>query len=86
MKAPTVVIEAPVNKTVDKFYFKNRYNGKDNNSGVGPSTKSVATFHQCGKKGHFKRNYKSNINGSDGRLSKRSTKKLPKWVTKKPML
>ena len=86
MKASTVVIEAPVNKIVDKVYFKSRHNRKYNNSGVGLYTKSVATCHKCVKKGHMKSNCKSNINGSYGGLSKRSTRKLPKWVTKKSMI
>ena len=70
LKAPTVEIEAPVKNNVEKFYFKNRHNGKYNNSVVGSSTKSVATCHKCGKKVHLKRNYKSNRNGSYWVLSK----------------
>ena len=57
--APTVEIGAPVNKTVDKFYFKSRHKGKENKSGLGSSTKSIVTCHKCGKKGHLKRNLKS---------------------------
>ena len=34
----------------------------------------------------MKRNFKSNINGSDGVVPKISTRNLPKWVTKKPMI
>ena len=56
MKASTVAIEASLNKSVEKFYFINRHDGKDNNSGGGSSTKSVATYHNCGKKGHLKSN------------------------------
>ena len=82
----TVAIEYPVKKNVEKIYYKIRHKGKDNKSGVGSSTKSVATCHTCGKKGHLKRNCKSNRNGSNGGLSKTSTIKLPKWVTKTPML
>ena len=52
MKPSTVAIEAPVKKTVEKFYFQNSHNGKDNNSGVRLSNKSVLTCHKCGKKGH----------------------------------
>ena len=36
--------------------------------------------------GHLKRNCKTNRNGSNGGFSKTSTRKLPKWVTKKPMI
>ena len=81
-----MAIESPVNKTVEKVYCKIRHKGKDNKSGVGSSTKSDVTCHNCGKKGHLKRNCKSNRNGSNGELSKTSTRKLPKWVTKKPMI
>ena len=31
-------------------------------------------------------NCKTNRNGSNGEISKTSTRKLPKWVTKKPMI
>ena len=34
----------------------------------------------------MKRKCKSNRNGSDGELSEISTRKLPKWVTKKPRI
>ena len=86
MMACNVAIESPANKTVEKFYCKIRHKGKDNKSGVGSSTKSGVTCHSCGKKGHLKSNFKSNRNGSNGVLSKTSTRKLPKWVTKKPMI
>ena len=46
--------EDPVKNTVDKVDLKTHHNGKYNNSGVGSSTKSVATSHKCGKKGHIK--------------------------------
>ena len=49
-------IEDPVNKTLEKAYCKSRHNGKYNDSGVGSSTKSVATCQRCGKKVHLKRN------------------------------
>ena len=48
----TKEIESPVNKTVEKFYFKIRHKGKDNKSGIGSSTKSNVTCHNCGKRGH----------------------------------
>ena len=86
MMDSTVLIQAPVNKTVEKFYCEIRHKVKDNKSGVGSSTKSVITYHKCGKKGHLKRNCKFNKNGSDGELSKISTVKLTKWVTKKPLI
>ena len=60
-----MAIEAPVNKTVEKVYCKIRHKGKDNKSGVGSSTKSDVTCHNCGKKGHLKSNYKANRNGSN---------------------
>ena len=50
MKAFTVATGNPVNNTVEKVDFKIRHNGKDNNSGVGSSTKSVPTCHKCGKR------------------------------------
>ena len=65
MKASTVAIEDPVNKIVEKFYFKSRHNGKGDNSGVGSPTTSVSIFQKCGKKVHMKSNCKSNRNGSD---------------------
>ena len=51
--ASNVVIEAPVNKTVEKVYCKIHHKGKDNKYGVESSTKSVVTCHKCEKKGHF---------------------------------
>ena len=81
-----MAIEYPVNNTVKKVYFKSRHKGKDNKSGIGSSTKLDVTCHNCGKKGHLKRSCKSNRNGSNGELSNTSTTKLPKWVTKKPMV
>ena len=82
----TVAIEAPVNNTVEKVYYKIHHKGKNNKSEVGSSTKSVVTCHKCDKRVHIKRNCKSNRNGSDGGISKISTRKLSKWVTKKPMI
>ena len=82
----TVAIESPVNKTVEKVYGKIRHKGKDNKSGVGSSTKSDVACHNCGKRGHLKRNYKSNRNGSNGELSKTSRRNISKWVTKKPLI
>ena len=81
-----MALEYPANKTVEKHYCKIRHKGKDNKSGVGLSTKSNVTCHNCGERGHLKSNRKSNRNGSNGDLSKASTRKLPKWVTKKPMI
>ena len=43
LKASTVTIEDPVNKTVEKIYFKIRYNGKYNRYVVRSYTKSFAT-------------------------------------------
>ena len=71
---------------MEKVYCKICHKGKDNKSGVGSSTKSYVNFHNCVKRIHLKRNYKSNRNGSHGGLSKTSTRKLPKWVTKKPVI
>ena len=68
------------------FYCKNHHKVKDNKSGVDSSTKSVVTFHKCVKSGYLKSNFKSNRNGYDGGLLMTSTIKLPKWVTKKPMI
>ena len=81
-----MAIEDPVNKTVDKVYCKRSHSGNDNKSGVGSYTKSVATCHKCVKKSHTKRNCTPNRNGSYGELSKRSTRNIPKWVTKKLMI
>ena len=81
-----MAIGYPVNKAVDKVYSKIRHKGKDNIDVVGSSTKSDVTCHNCGKKGHLKINCKSNGNVSNRELSKTSTRKLPKWVTKKPMI
>ena len=49
LKASTVEIEDPVNKTLEKVYFKIHHNGKDHNYVVGSYKKSVATFHKCVK-------------------------------------
>ena len=86
LTASNVEIESPVNKTVEKFYCKIRHKGKENKYGVGSSINSALTCHKCGKKGHLERNSKSNRNGFNGELSKTSTRKLPKWVTKNPMI
>ena len=56
MTASAVAIESPVNKTVDIVYCKIFHKGKDNKSGVGSSTKSDVTCHNCGKRVHLKRN------------------------------
>ena len=45
----TVAIESPSNKNVEKVYCKIRQKEKDNKSGVGSSTKSDVTCHNCGK-------------------------------------
>ena len=71
---------------MEKFYCKIRHRGKDNKYVVGWSTKSVLTYQNCGKRGHLKRNFKSNRNSCNGGLSKTSTINLPEWVTKKPMI
>ena len=81
-----MAIESPVNKTVEKVYCKIRHKGKYNKSGVGSSTKSNVNRHNCGKEGHLKRKFKTNRNGSNGKFSKTSSRKLPKWVTKKSMI
>ena len=86
LKFYTVAIEYPVNKKAEKVNFKRYHNGNGNKYGVGSSTNSVATCHKCGKNCHMKMNFKSNINGYNGGLSKTSTRKLLKWVTKKPMI
>ena len=49
-------IESPVNKTVEKVYWKIRHKGKDNKSGEGSSTESDVTCHSCGKKSHLEMN------------------------------
>ena len=82
----TMAIESPVNKTVEKVYCTSRHKGKENKSRLGSSTKSDVTCQNCRKKGHLKSNCKFNINGSNGELSKISTRKLPKLITKKPMI
>ena len=84
--ASTVANEYPVKKTMEKLYCKIRHKGKDNKSRVGSYTKSVVTCHKCGKKGNLKIDCKSNRNGSSGELFKKSTIKLPKWVTKKSVV
>ena len=67
----TAEIEVTVNRTAEEVDFKSCHNGKENNSGVSSSTKSVAICHKCGKYGHMKRDYKFNRNGFDGDLYKR---------------
>ena len=51
----TKAIKSPVNKTVEKVYCKIRHKEKDNKSGVGWYNKSNVTCHNCGKKGHLKK-------------------------------
>ena len=60
-----------------------RHKGKYNDSGGESYTKSVSIFHKCGKKGHIKKDFEFNRNVSDVYLYERSTRKLPKGVTKK---
>ena len=86
MTASTVIIESPVNKTMEKVYCKILQKGKDNKPGVGSSTKSDLTCYNCGKKCNLKINCKSNRNSYIGKFSKTSRRKIPKWVTKKPMI
>ena len=69
-----------------KFDFKSRRSGNGSGSEKGSFTRSNGKCHKCGKKGHLERNSKSSRNGSNGELSKISTRKLPKWVTKKPKI
>ena len=52
MTDSTKSIESPVNNTVEKVYCKIRHKGKDNKSGIGSSTQSNITCHNCGKGGH----------------------------------
>ena len=54
LKVYTVAVEDPVKKNAEKVELKSLRNGEDNNSVVGSYTKSVATCHKCGKKGHMK--------------------------------
>ena len=84
--ASTMENESLFNKTVEKVCCKIRHKGNKNKYRVGSSTKSDVTCHNCGKKVHLKRNCKSDRNGYNGELSKTSKRKLPKWVTKKPMI
>ena len=81
-----MAIESLVNKTVEKVCCKIHHKGKENKSEVGSSTKSYVTCHNCGKRSHFKRNFKTDRNGYIEDLSKTTTRKLPKWVIKKPMI
>ena len=69
LKFYTVALEYPVNKKAEKVNFKSYHNGNGNKFGVGSSTNSVATCHKCSKKCHLKRNFISNRNGYDGKLS-----------------
>ena len=69
MDFSTGVIEYPVIKNANKYYFKILHSGKDNYSGEESSTKSVVTRHKCGKKDR---------KFSDWDSSERSTIKLPK--------
>ena len=57
--ASTVAIEYIVKKTVEKVYCKTPHKGKDNKYGVGSSTKPNVTCHNCGKRGHQKRNFRN---------------------------
>ena len=86
MTDSTVEIVSPVNKTVEKVYCIIRHKGKDNKYIVGSYTKPAVTCRNYGRRGHLNSNCKSNRNGSNGELSKTSTRKLPKWVTNKPVI
>ena len=66
-------IEEPVTKTENKADLKIPHSGKENDSGGYQYANSVATCTKCGGKGHIKRDFKYNINGSDGDSYERST-------------
>ena len=78
VRLPLCLLKSQSTRLQIKLILKIRQNGKDNGSGGGSSTKSFETCHECGKDDHIKRDYKSNVTGSDGDLSVRYTANLPK--------
>ena len=65
--------------------FKSRRGGNDGGSERGSSARSDKTCHQCGKKGHIKKDRRSKGHGSSVNTPKNSINELPKWVTRKPV-
>ena len=60
LKDFTVVIEYSFNKTAEKVDFKIYHNRNDKKSVIELSNNPVVTCYNCDKKGHMKRDYKSN--------------------------
>ena len=63
--------------------FKSRRSGNGSGSERGSSARSDKTCHQCGKKGHIKKDCRSKGHGSSVNTPKKSINELPKWVTRK---
>ena len=81
-----MAIEQSINKVLNQVDFKSRRSGNGSGSGKGSFARSYITCHKCGKKGHIQKDCRSKGNGSSGNSSKKSTNKLPEWVTRKPVV
>ena len=65
--------------------FKSRHSGNGNGSERGSFARLDKKCHNCGKKGHIKKDYRLKIHGSSGNTPKKSINELPKWVNRKPV-
>ena len=65
--------------------FKSRRSGNGSGSERGSFARLDGKCHNCGKKGHIKKDCNSKIHGSSGNTPKKSINELPKWVTRKPV-
>ena len=63
-KAYTVAIEQSINKALNQVDFNSRRSGNSSGSERGSSARSDITCHECGKKGHIQKDYRSKGNGS----------------------
>ena len=85
-KAYNVAIEKFINKDLKQVDFNIRRSGNGSGSGRVSSVRSDIIFHKWGKKGHIKKDCRSKGNGSSGKSPKKSTNKLPEWVTQNPVV
>ena len=71
-----MVVEQLIKKALKQVYFKRFRSGNGSGSERGSSARSDITCHECGKKGHIQKDYRSKGNGSCGNSHKNSTNEL----------
>ena len=85
-KSYTVAIEQSINKALKQVDFKSRRSGSGSGSGGGSSARSDKSSHKCGKNVHFKKDFRSKVNGYGRNSPKKSANELTEWFTKKPVV